>query len=167
MVDLAELLMVEHTSIRLISKYSHEMRSLDNFIIFNDYLVNDHVEVEEKILFPLVVDYDWADRKEFESTVNRIKSDHRLIETLAGNLIKWKETGRDDLVVLRLPLFFKTLADHNASEDAQVFPRWASLDSEDKMSALKEALDIIESNSEALYSKVTGISNDMLNYIKR
>ena len=167
MADLAELLMMEHASIRVISFSSHGMDSLDNFVVFNNYLKNVHIDVEEKILFPLVVDFDWADRKEFEATVNRIKSDHRLIETLAENLIKWKESGKEELIALRLPLFYKTLTDHNNSEEGQIFPRWVYLDSENTRSALREALSVIESNSEELYEKVTGISHDLLDYIRK
>ncbi|BAB59180.1 TVG0043618 [Thermoplasma volcanium GSS1] len=165
MCDLAELLMVEHTSIRLLSNFLYGKDSLEIFEGFNDYLVKDHVEIEEKILFPVIVDVDYEDKDQFKATVERIKNDHRLIETLATNLIKWKRDGDDDKFMLRLPLFYKTLTDHNSSEEELIFPRWKNIDPELQKDALKEAISIIDTVNRDLYVRVTGISKDFIYYI--
>ncbi|WP_297216378.1 hemerythrin domain-containing protein [Thermoplasma sp.] len=166
MADLSELLMVEHSAIRLLAKVSYGKESLDIFEDFNDYLVKDHVEVEERILFPAITDFEWEDRKEFEKTVNRIKADHKLIETLADNLIKWKRSGDEDLFKLRLPLFYKTLTEHNLSEEDQIFPRWKRIDDEVRDITLREALDLIEETGIERYSRNTGISKEFIAYIQ-
>lgn len=44
--------MFEHSSIRVVFREKKTDVSVDFFRGFNDYLVNDHVAVEEKILFP-------------------------------------------------------------------------------------------------------------------
>ncbi|CAC11184.1 hypothetical protein [Thermoplasma acidophilum] len=166
MTDLSELLMVEHSAIRILSRVVYGKESLEAFEDFNEYLVKDHVEVEEKILFPVIVDFDWEDRKGFEQTVNRIKADHKLIETLAENMLKWKRSGNDDLYNLRMPLFYKTLTDHNLSEEDQIFPRWKKLEAETRENALKEAMDIILDTGLDRYSRNTGISREFLAYIE-
>jgi len=46
MTDLSELLMVEHSAIRILSRVVYGKESLEAFEDFNEYLVKDHVEVE-------------------------------------------------------------------------------------------------------------------------
>ncbi len=165
MADLAELLMFEHSSIRVVSREAKNDIAFDFFTGFNDYLVNDHVAVEEKILFPVIVDNDWADRQEFAKTVSRILADHKLIETLANNIIRWHESGNEDLYKRRMPDFFMILTDHNLSEEDQVFPRWKLVDETRRYGAIRDAIELIQSTDENNYFDKTGISAELIKYI--
>jgi len=81
-------------------------------------------------------------------------------------MLKWKRSGNDDLYNLRMPLFYKTLTDHNLSEEDQIFPRWKKLEAETRENALKEAMDIILDTGLDRYSRNTGISREFLAYIE-
>ena len=104
--------------------------------------------------------YSWAYRK----TIDTLIADHKLLDKLYGNLLKWKEE-ENPLYTNRLPLFYKTLTYHNSQEEKLVFPAWKHVEKEQAERALKEAHDIIESAGLDTYMKETGVSREMINYI--
>ena len=163
MADLSEVLMGEHSAIRVITRFDALSRG-DFLFDFCDYLDNCHVLVEEMVYFPAITDYDWEDRASFESTVNRIKADHRLIRTLGDNLKKWKLNG-DQLFSVRLPLYYKTVTEHNLSEEVSVFPRWNRLSEDVRLRAIRDAKEIITSFGFERYQEQTGISAEFFKYI--
>jgi hemerythrin superfamily protein len=99
--------------------------------------------------------------------VERIKADHKLIDTLAANLIKWNDQGNESLVAERVPLFYRLLVDHNASEETDLFPRWDKIQSAEAKSSVKDALSIIESFGVKEYLNATCLNESALNYIFR
>ncbi len=163
-MDLSEFLMMEHSDIRIIinTDFLHE---IDNFKTFTDFLVSDHINIEEKIYFPVILDKDWDDIEQFKKNVERVKNDHKLLETLAGNMINWKKNGKDDLFNLRLPLFYKTLEYHNNFEEDFIFSRWKHIEKNITQNAMEEALSAVEDLDDK-YLVFSGLSNNFKKYMK-
>lgn len=164
MADLAEILQMEHLAIRHLKNAFDREFDMEHFQEFGLYLKECHIEIEEKLLFPVLQAYGWDDSTEFNATANRILSDHRLIGTLSDNLLKWYNAGDRDLFARRLPLFFRLLLDHNNSEEENVFPRWLLLPALDLKNAKIEAVNTIESYGKTRYLKITGMSEKSYEY---
>ncbi|EQB71015.1 MAG: hypothetical protein AMDU1_APLC00040G0001, partial [Thermoplasmatales archaeon A-plasma] len=104
-------------------------------------------------------------RKDMVSTIEQIKADHKLIDTLAGNIAKWQDKGDTDLVNERFPLYLRLLRDHNLSEDRLVFPWWKELDLREVKSSIKEAEAIIDSFGRENYMEIIGLSPESFVYM--
>ncbi len=159
-MDAVELLMVEHSGIRIIADHDILQNSSSELIDFNKFLLNIHVGIEETVVFPLIKENDGTTTK----LINSLISDHKLIETLFNNLYKWK-LSENPLFAVRLPLFYKTLTEHNSNEEDLLFPQWKNIDQEQQSNAMKSAHEIILSNDIENYVKETGISKKMMDYI--
>jgi hemerythrin superfamily protein len=159
-MDAVELLMVEHSGIRIIAEHNILQKSSSELIDFNKFLLNIHVNIEETVVFPLIEANDNTTAK----LINSFISDHKLIEKLFSNLSKWK-LSEDPLFEKRLPLFYKTLTEHNSNEENLLFPQWKNMDQEQQNTAVKNAHEIILSSDIENYVKETGISKKMMDYI--
>ncbi len=164
MADLAEILTLEHLAIRHIRKASTNWKGEVQLSEFHGYLKNCHIEIEEKIFFPVLKGHSGEDSKGFIRLVDQIIADHRLIDTLFLNLVKWSETGETKLYGERLPLYFRLLEEHNDKEEDLVFPRWRTVPSEDIKDTLKEAVNVIESYGLPRYMKTIGITKSGYRY---
>lgn len=164
MADLAEILMIDHMAVRFLKETIEKNASVEELPLFHDYLKNCHIELEEKILFPMVKTVDTED-KTFYAKVDQIKADHKLIETLYLNILKWKEGGNLDLVNERFPLFFRILIDHNLSEDEIVFPTWKSVSIDLLKQSKIDAINVVESFGVKNYLNMTGLSEKAYRYL--
>lgn len=167
MADLAEILMIEHLAIKKSKWIVEKPYENEASVNFHSYVKECHIEVEEKVCFPIMEAYAFPDSEQFNQRVERIKADHKLIDTLAANLIKWNDQGNESLVAERVPLFYRLLVDHNASEETDLFPRWDKIQSAEAKSSVKDALSIIESFGVKEYLKATRLKESALNYIFR
>lgn len=167
MADLAELLSVEHIAIRHIRRSLENGDSVETFGEFHRYLKECHVEIEEKILFPILKAYVWTDSQEFVSKADRILADHKLIDTLHANLIKWYTSGDLETYHERLPLYFKLLLEHNEREEEIVFPRWDRLPADEIIGTVREAENIIESFGMKKYMEMVGLREPGYRYLFR
>ena len=167
MADLAEILILEHLAIKNAKWITSEPFDSGTFAAFHSYLKTCHIEVEEKICFPILESYSFPDAGKFRERVKRIKADHKLIDTLAVNIIRWDEAGDADLVAQRKPLFFRLLIEHNTSEEVDLFPRWDEIDSVEIRTSVSDAMSIIESFGVKEYMKATGLSESALGYLFR
>ena len=163
MADIVEILMIEHLAIRHISRCRKPGDT--DFYEFNAYLKNCHIEIEEKIVFPLILSYARDNSGASFPKIEQIRADHKLIETLAVNLAKWKESGNTDLYEERLPLYFRLLVEHNRSEDEAVFPFWPEANNRDAKISASEALGIIETFGKDRYLGITGLSGKAIDYL--
>ncbi len=154
------MLMVEHSGIRIVAENNLLQNTDAELIDFNKFLLNIHVKIEESIVFPLLKE----NNKDMTIPIDRLTADHKLIETLFNNLYKWK-ISENPLFELRLPLFYKTLTEHNSLEERSIFPLWKNIDKEEKIISMKNAHEIIDSNDVDNYIKQTGVSKEMLKYI--
>ncbi|MEM0155650.1 MAG: hemerythrin domain-containing protein [Thermoplasmataceae archaeon] len=159
--------MIEHTAIRKAKWMLESPYDQEKFSNFLDYLERCHIEIEEKVCFPVLETFPFADSADFSGRVRRIKADHKLLATLGNNITKWANSGNIELAEMRLPLFYRTLVDHNLSEDNELFPRWIDIGKEDLNSTMREALSIISTFSTEEYLKVTGLNEEMFRYIFR
>lgn len=157
--------MIEHTAIRKAKWMTESPYDQERFSNFLAYLEQCHIEIEEKVCFPVLETFPFADSADFAGRVRRIKADHKLLATLGSNITKWADSGNMDLVEMRLPLFYRTLVDHNLSEENELFPRWIDIGSEDLISTMKDALSIISTFGTEEYLKVTGLNVEMFRYI--
>ncbi|MCL6090281.1 MAG: hemerythrin domain-containing protein [Candidatus Thermoplasmatota archaeon] len=165
MADLAEILMVDHLAIRNLSRDLNGRT--DNFELagFHEYVMSCHVEIEEKIVFPMLKGGMWEDSRNFNSAVDRIKADHKLIDALAKNLIKWHYDGNAEMYSLRFPLYFKLLLEHNGNEESDLFQRWDRLDATEVRGAKKDAESIIDSFGRKRYLEIVGYTDAAFAYI--
>ncbi len=165
MADLAEILMIEHMAIRHIRNKVERKPDYQMLDEFHDYLKRCHIEIEEKILFPILLDNPSESDPGFKEEAKRIMADHKLIQALFENLARWSE--RQDIANFksRFPLYFRLLQEHNDKEDASVFPHWKSIGVRELKSAKLEASSVIESFGRKRYLEVTGLSEDSYAYI--
>ncbi len=167
MADLAEIMILEHLAV----KRTGEMRTITSdfqlFLEFHRYLTECHVEIEEKILFPDVIEPQWEDSESFRKLVERTVSDHRLIEKLGSNLEKWHSSGNTELYETRMKSYFQVIEEHNGREEDGIFPRWSSLDSRITAGARRDAMDLIESFGRREYLLITGINENSFSYLFR
>lgn len=167
MSDLAEILMIEHAAIRHIRKSMEEKPDYQTLAVFHNYLEQCHIEIEEEILFPLVVNNVTENKPAFREEAMRIMADHKLIKALFGNLEKWFESKDTEKFNTRFPLYFRLLQEHNDKEDSVVFPHWASMGENELKDAKKEASAIIDAFGKKRYLEVTGLSEYSYTYLFR
>ncbi|MCL6015031.1 MAG: hemerythrin domain-containing protein [Candidatus Thermoplasmatota archaeon] len=166
-MDVVEVLMTEHSAIRHISNnFKFDSESSD-FQVFVEYLKKCHIEIEERVFVPVIKDVYDGKKMDLIRNVDRIMADHRLLETLASNIIKWKDEENFDILKTRVPLFFKLLQDHNNSEEDSLFTYWKDIEDNVKKNTMTEVGNIIESFGLGSYSTITGISKDFFSYVFR
>lgn len=158
-MDAVELLMVDHSALRIRA----EKNEFVDMMEFRTFLMDIHVAVEEKVVFPeLILLGDDQTKK----TIDSLIADHKLLDKLYSNLIKWK-AGENPLYDQRVSLFYQTLTLHNSQEEKLVFPLWKNLEPERCKADMKSSLEIIESSGLNAYMKETGISYEMIKYIEQ
>lgn len=167
MSDLAEILMIEHMAIRHIRRSLENKPDYQSLETFHGYLEMCHIEVEEKVLFPLLLNNAEETLPGFRDEAVRIMADHKLIKALFGNLAKWFESGDLQNFETRYPLYFRLLQEHNDKEDSAVFPHWADIGEQDMRAAKKDAASIIDSFGRKQYLEITGLTADSFSYIFR
>lgn len=167
MAELSEILMIEHLAIRHISTGMSVENGEQKFSGFHHYLLECHIPIEEKILFPMLEAQPWEDSKSFNANARRIMADHKLIDTLSGNIVKWYDEGNFETLGSRFPMYFRLLLEHNGKEEETVFPRWGNLPREELESARKEAENIVLSFGKKAYLGVTGMTEHSFNYFFR
>lgn len=164
MNDLVELLMIEHGAIRHLSKYISN-DSDEDLIGFHEYLKNVHIEVEEKIVFAILLEFINQDDRVLVTTIDQLKVDHRSIDELAGDIFTLWMRGEQDAAVEKTKLYLRLLKEHNYSEDSSVFPLWKNVGEKEMTMAMKEAGNIIESFGRELYIELIGLSPDAYSYL--
>ena len=168
MADIVEILMIEHLAMKRMKEKQVTGISNEEFSSFHGFLMNVHVEVEEKIVFPELIEPQWEDHKQYAEKIEKIKADHKLINTLATNLKKWYDGEDIKTYNDRIPLYFRLLVDHNTLEEREVFPRWKDLNNFDENGKLaKECMNIIETYGEDDYLKKMDLSEGAFRYLFR
>ena len=166
-MDVVEVLMTEHTAIRNTSGNLIIDSDSNDFQLFVEYLKNCHIEIEEKIFVPVMKQVYSGENADLIKNIDRIMADHRLLETLTTNIIKWKNEDNSEILKTRVPMFFRLLQDHNNSEEDSLFTHWKNIERDIKKNTVTEVGNIIESFGLDSYSRVTGISRDFFSYVFR
>lgn len=167
MADLAEILSFEHLAIRHIRKESVLWQEHTPLSEFHRYLRECHIEIEERIFFPVLKESTWDDSKEFLPRIEKIIADHKLINTLFENLEKWYNKGNLSLYRERFALYFRLLQEHNDREEALLFSRWQSLPENTLKDTVKEAKNVIESFGIQRYVELLGFTPSGFTYVFR
>ncbi|MDG6928224.1 MAG: hemerythrin domain-containing protein [Nitrososphaerota archaeon] len=155
-MDPVDLLLYEHSALRVLkSEWEGGYQRVD-FKTLNDFVVNHHARVEDIYVFPMIKASN-PDDLDLAKSVDRISADHKLIETLGSNIVKWINSNDIDMLKRRIPVYWKILSEHNMTEEKAVFYR------------LKGTLDSVNGIVESIksfgideYIKITGISSSML-----
>ncbi|MDA8054540.1 MAG: hemerythrin domain-containing protein [Thermoplasmatales archaeon] len=164
MNDLVGLLMIEHSAIRHISKYFN-FNNEDDLAGFHEYLKNVHIELEEKIVFPLLISTDDYRSKDLAPTIDQLKVDHKSIDDLARNILTLWANEDKVTAVDKTKLYFRLLKDHNNSEDSSIFLLWKNVDEKEMVTAMKEAENIIDSFGRELYTELMALSPAAYSYL--
>jgi hemerythrin superfamily protein len=163
-MDLIELMMVEHVSLRVRLDELQYRREPDFFIAINQFVLNCHAKVEDEAVFPRLKAILTGDH-ELLNTTSKIEADHKLISTLGGNMEKWIKDKDLSLFERRIEVYSKTVVQHNAMEESLVFPFWGKVSAEKARSALEEAKRIINQFGQDRYFEITGVSKHLFNKI--
>ncbi len=161
MRNIIEMLKVEHLAIKkYISNLTPENR-YETFLGLKDFVFNVHAMTEDMVFFPRMLAY-LRMPEDLTENIKRISSDHKLLETLAQNLVKWKSQGREDLIDSRIELFFETLMEHNQKEETDVFSREEVYEYPESYEVNSEAWEIVKRYGVAKYESYVGVSDDFL-----
>jgi hemerythrin superfamily protein len=161
-MNIIELMMVEHASLRLHFRFVRE-KSTEPIFEVQDFVRNCHARIEDEIIFP-ALNQMLEKNEQLTKIISRLKADHKLIEMI-GEEIK-VSTAQDQTEALRkkIMLYADTVESHNSSEESLVFQFWQADKTRENESMLK-AKDIIEDFGRDRYFRVTGISGKLFDMV--
>lgn len=161
MRNIIEMLKVEHLAIKKYINNITPQNRYQTFMDLKDFVFSVHAMTEDMVFFPRMLAY-LRMPEDLTETIKRISNDHKLLETLAENLMKWKEEGREDLIDSRIELFFETLIEHNEKEEMEIFSREEVFEYPESYEVNSEAWEIVRRYGVAKYEKYVGVSDDFL-----
>ncbi len=164
-IDAVELLMIEHLQCKSMKDLQEKSGDYDRFVNFHEFLLNVHIVVEEKVVFPSLSSPLWDDSRNYKEKIKQIAADHKLLDKLAQNLIRWKDGGNEELYNTRMPLYYSLLTEHNGREEAELFHRWRSLDESVYKSTSREIYNIISSFGIDKYRQAMNFSESIFRYV--
>ncbi len=163
-MDLVELLMAEHASLRVHLSHFRDAK-LDSFFEVDDFVNTGHAMVEDVVVFPLLSGN--ADDSTVVAALNRLEDEHGVLNMLSGNMRAFLAEEIRDLDPSRVALYVDTLESHNASEETTVFRRWRDLSAAQKQVAAARAGEIVDSFGLDRYLRATGFSREFLSTVPR
>lgn len=166
MGDIVELLMVEHQAIRHLSRYIRR-NSDEDLMGFHEYLKNVHIEIEEKIVFPILLEVGDQVDSALKLTIDQLIVDHKSIDSLESEILSLWKNGRQNTAIEKTNLYFRLLWDHNLSEDNLVFPLWKKVGEKDMIAAMNEARSIIDNFGRDIYTELIGLSSGAYQYLTK
>ncbi len=95
MLGMVDVLMVEHLSIRLLSRCGLYIGDVEEFASFHDFILSCHAKIEDEIVFPILSKYYSGRDEDFVKLVRWIGNDHKLLDTLAKNVVRYGRTGEE------------------------------------------------------------------------
>jgi|SRR5579862_1105156 len=162
-MNIIELLMVEHASLRLHFQFARRAGDWDLIYDVEEFVRGCHARVEDVVVFPHLEEIlTVPDRDNFLKTISRLEADHKLIDTI-GEQIRLRTAQGSDPETLRkrILLYATTVESHNSSEESLIFQFWES-GNDDKW-ITEKTLEIIREFGLNRYFQVTGISERLMN----
>ena len=155
-MNIIELIMVEHASLRLHFRFVRE-KSADTIFEVEDFVRNCHARVEDEIIFPSLRQMLGSNNEQLTRIISRLEADHKLIKKI-GEQIK-VSTVQDETEAMRkkILLYADTVESHNSSEETLIFQFWQADEAKENESVM-QAKSIIEEFGRERYFKMTGIS---------
>lgn len=162
-MNIIELIMVEHASLRLHFRFVRE-KSTDPIFEVEDYVRNCHARIEDEIIFPGLKQMLGSKNEQLTRVISRLEADHKLIEMI-GEQIK-VSTAQDQTEALRkkVMLYADTVESHNSSEESLIFQFWQP-DKAKENESMTNAKDIIEEFGRERHFRVTGISEKLFDMV--
>jgi hemerythrin superfamily protein len=163
-MNLIELLMAEHASLRV---YFRHLRYLNSDFLFelDDFVVNCHAKIEDEVIFPEMRKAAGTENKNIETITRRMEEEHKVIQMLGNSIRIAVAEGSKDIDRGKIMLYADTLESHNSSEETLLFPTWR-LDSEQEAEAVSKAVQIIRDFGLERYLRVTGLSQEFLSLLR-
>jgi hemerythrin superfamily protein len=161
-MNIIELLMLEHASLRLHFQFARRLSNWDSIYEVEEFVRCCHARVEDEVVFPkMQVSLVGPDRENQLRIISRLEADHRLIDTIGEQIRLRTEQGSDvETLKKRILLFATTVESHNASEESLIFPYWVTSSGEDSVKS--SAMKIIQLYGLNRYFQLTGISEKLL-----
>ena len=162
-MNIIELLMVEHASLRLHFRFMRE-KSSDLIYEAEDFVRNCHAKVEDELVFPRLNQILATKEVDLVKALSRIEADHKLIEKI-GDQIK-NSTAQADTATLkkRIMLYANTVESHNSSEESLIFQHWQASEAESR-EIMSKAKEVIEQFGRDRYFRITGISERLFDKV--
>ena len=163
MLNVVELLMVEHVSLRLRFRLMREQQNFDSICAIEEFVRTCHAKVEDELVFPILRDllFSQGKQKIVEDVLRRLEADHKLIDTI-GEQIKLRTIqGDSQTLTKRIALYCSTVESHNSAEEIQLFPFWSPAESQERDAAVG-AVKIMNLFGMNRYYELTGISKEFL-----
>jgi hemerythrin superfamily protein len=164
-MNLIELLMAEHASLRV---YFRHLRYLNSDFLFelDDFVTNCHARIEDEVLFPEIRAAVTVEREVIENWTKRMEDEHQLLKMLGDKMRLLVAEGNRELDRDKVALYADTLESHNSSEEALIFPRWSAVSGERANEATIAALKILHEFGTERYLRVTGFSQQFLSFLE-
>ena len=161
-MNLIELLMIEHGSLRLHFQFARRTTNWDAIYEVEEFVRGCHAKVEDEVVFPkLRKSLEDPDRERLLKTISRLESDHKLIDTIGEQIkVRTTEGGDPDTLRKRILLYATTVESHNSSEESLIFQYWVSGNETGNLA--EDAKTIIRGFGLNRYFQVTGISEKLL-----
>ena len=156
-MNIIELMMIEHTSLRLHVRFVRE-KSTDSIYEVEDFVRNCHAKVEDEIIFPKLKQILASKDEQHVKILSRLEADHRLIEMIGEQIKVATAQAETDTLRKRALLYANTLESHNSSEEEIIFPLWQSDQTKDENEIMSRTKKIIEEFGRDRYFRITGIS---------
>lgn len=153
-MDLVELLMSEHASLRIYFRHLRDMR-FDSFFELDDFVINCHARMEDEALFPAL-----------NVPTKRLQTEHEVLKMLSNGIRVSMAEEKSVLDKNKVALYADTLESHNTSEEKTVFKEWRQVSKDKREEASAQALEIIRSFGLERYLRVTGFSSEFLSLLK-
>jgi hemerythrin superfamily protein len=165
MADLAEVLIIDNLTIKRFGETFNVKGEAGDFINFHNFLKNCHMQMEEKVLYPNLRKGNWTDERWLFRKMEQFEGDHKMIDSLGQDIIKWYGEGDMEMLRDHLPLYFKILKDHGNSEESYVFSRWKLLPEAERTDTMKDAMRIVNNFGRKRYAGLTDLSDSAISYI--
>ncbi|MCL4517712.1 MAG: hemerythrin domain-containing protein [Thaumarchaeota archaeon] len=162
-MNIIELLMVEHASLRLHFRFVRE-KSSDLIFEVEDFVRNCHAKVEDEVVFPRLKQMLASKEEQLVKVLSRIEADHKLIEMIGEQIKNSTAQAETEMLRKRIMLYANTVESHNSSEESLIFQYWKTTEEESR-EIISKAKNIIEQFGRERYFRITGISERLFDVV--
>lgn len=159
-MNVIELLMVEHASLRLHFHFARKTSSWDAIYDVEEFVRKSHAKVEDEVVFPRL--RAMAKGGDVQKAISRLEADHKLIDKIGEQIRERTVSGNDpDTLRKRILLYATTVESHNASEESLIFPYWEQEYDEENKTTADLTRTIVGNFGLNRYFQITGISDKL------
>lgn len=157
--------MTEHAALRVHFLYNRDL-SRDRIFEIDSFLTNVHAKIEDEVIFPKIAESCSTNDESVARAVAKYREEHTLIKSFGENMRVWVAEGETTLFRERIGLYIDTVASHNVDEELRLFPKWSTVPELSREKSLDESKRIIHDFGYDRYSRITGISRELLELVR-